>query len=231
MLFDLRGRGRRRTIQVIYVTLAILMGGGLVFFGIGGNTSGGLFDAIGLTGNGGGGGSASDAFDKLEKSAEKRVRANPRDARAWAELARIRFQKAGTGDNYDSQRGTFKDDGRKQLRSSAQAWDRYLALNPARPDDNVATLMVRVFSPAGLNQPAKATTAAEIVSRANPSANTYFQLAAFAYAAGQTRKGDLAAAESLRRAPPAQRSAYKTQIEQAKKGASSGGAGSPSPAG
>ena len=34
MLFDLRGRGRRRTVQVIYLSLAILMGGGLVLFGI-----------------------------------------------------------------------------------------------------------------------------------------------------------------------------------------------------
>jgi hypothetical protein len=46
MLFDLRGRGRRRTVQVIYLSLAILMGGGLVLFGIGGATSGGLVDAI-----------------------------------------------------------------------------------------------------------------------------------------------------------------------------------------
>ena len=54
MLFDVRG-GRRRVIQVIYLSLAILMGGGLVLFGIGGNVSGGLFDAIG--GSNGGGGS------------------------------------------------------------------------------------------------------------------------------------------------------------------------------
>ena len=46
MLFDLRGRGRRNTIKVIYIMLAFLMGGGLVLFGIGGNTSGGLVDAI-----------------------------------------------------------------------------------------------------------------------------------------------------------------------------------------
>ena len=52
MLFDLRGRGRRRTVQTIYLTLAVLMGGGLVLFGIGGSVSGGLFDAVGLTGGG-----------------------------------------------------------------------------------------------------------------------------------------------------------------------------------
>ena len=46
MLFDLRGAGRRRVVKVVYVTLAFLMGGGLVLFGIGGDVSGGLVDAI-----------------------------------------------------------------------------------------------------------------------------------------------------------------------------------------
>ena len=31
MLFDLRGRGRRRTIKIVYITLALLMGGGLLY--------------------------------------------------------------------------------------------------------------------------------------------------------------------------------------------------------
>jgi hypothetical protein len=56
MLFDLRGSGRRTTVKVVYVTLAILMGGGLVFFGIGGDVNGGLFDAI----SGSSSGSSSD---------------------------------------------------------------------------------------------------------------------------------------------------------------------------
>ena len=46
MLFDLRGAGRRTTIKIVYLSLAILMGGGLVLFGIGGDVSGGLFDAF-----------------------------------------------------------------------------------------------------------------------------------------------------------------------------------------
>ncbi len=41
MLFDLRGRGRRRTVRVIYVGLALLMGVGLVGFGVGGGFGGG----------------------------------------------------------------------------------------------------------------------------------------------------------------------------------------------
>ena len=43
MLFDLRSRGRRRTVQAVYLGLAVLMAGGLVLFGVGaGNGFGGL---------------------------------------------------------------------------------------------------------------------------------------------------------------------------------------------
>ena len=45
MLFDLKGR-RRRVVQVTYIGLAILMGGGLVLSGIGSDASGGLLDAF-----------------------------------------------------------------------------------------------------------------------------------------------------------------------------------------
>ena len=46
MLFDLRGHGRRRAVRVIYIGLALLMGVGLVGFGIGGGFGGGgLFSA------------------------------------------------------------------------------------------------------------------------------------------------------------------------------------------
>ena len=48
MLFDLRSRGRRRTVQATYLGLALLMGGGLVLFGVGtGGGGGGLLNAFG----------------------------------------------------------------------------------------------------------------------------------------------------------------------------------------
>ena len=50
MLFDLRSRGRRRTVQVVYLGLAILFGGGLILFGVGTGSGGGLLNAF--TGNG-----------------------------------------------------------------------------------------------------------------------------------------------------------------------------------
>src|SRR3954447_26755811 len=97
MLFDLRGSGRRRIVKIVYITLAFLMGGGLVLFGIGGGggISGGLVDAI--TGTSGGGDTSADRFTKQERAALAKTKVNPQDAPAWAALARARFQLAGAG--------------------------------------------------------------------------------------------------------------------------------------
>src|SRR5881397_3804001 len=121
MLFDLRARGRRRTIQVIYLFLAVLMGGGLVFFGIGGNTAGGLFDAF----KSNGGGSTDNRLEKTVQRAERKVHAQPRSAVAWAELTRAEYQLAGLGDNYDQTTGAFTAKGKRQLRKVERSWDRY----------------------------------------------------------------------------------------------------------
>lgn len=209
MLFDLRARGRRRTIQVIYLFLAILIGGGLVFFGVGGSGFG-ILNAD-QNGGGGGGGGFGKQIDRLEKQ----VAANPKAAAAWSELARLRFQEAGS--NFDQGTGAFTTDGRKTLGQASAAWQRYLALDPAQPDANVARLMAQTYGPGGLNQPAKAAQALEIVAVDTPSAATYSQLALFAYAAGETRKGDLAAARAVDLAPKAQKATVRQQLAAAKK--------------
>jgi hypothetical protein len=216
MLFDLRGRGRRRTVQAVYLTLAVLLGGGLVLFGIGGSVSGGLFDAIGLTGGSGGGSSANEQLQKQEKAALRQTRTDPRNETAWVTLTRVRYQQAGQGDNFDKETGGFTKGGRKELASAAQSWERYLALAPKRPDANLAALMIQAFSPLALNRPKDGVTAAEIVADARPSAQTYYQLALFAYAAKQTRKGDLAGKKAIELAPKDQRAAVKSQVDSAK---------------
>jgi hypothetical protein len=211
MLFDLRGRGRRRTVQVIYVVLALLMGGGLVFFGIGGNTNGGLFDA--LSSNGGGGG---NTFEKQVKSAEKATRLHPTDPAVWGKLTRARFQAASSG-GYDQNTGTFTKQGRSGLASAGQAWDKYLALNPKKPDDTLASLMVQAYGPTGLGRPAKAVDAMEIlVSARPPSAALYGQLAQLAYIANQTRKGDLATDKAVELSPKNQRASLRQQLQSVK---------------
>jgi hypothetical protein len=218
MLFDLRGRGRRRTIQVIYVTLAILMGGGLVFFGIGGSAAGGLFDALGLRGGSSGGGSSSgDIFAQHAKQAEKQLRVNPNDAATLATLARARFQQANETGNYVPQADQFTAKGKARLRQAEQAWDRYLATNPPKIDESLATLMVRAFGKTALNEPAKGVKVAQIVAEARPSAQSFYQVAVFAYAAGDKRIGDLAAARTLALTPAARKTQIKLLLDVAKK--------------
>src|SRR3954454_6853122 len=175
MLFDLRGRGRRNTIKVIYVALAFLMGGGLVLFGIGGDTSGGLVDAIT------GGGSAPDAsqkrFEAQEKAALAKTRTNPTDEAAWAALVRARVQLASTGDRYDAANDTYSSAGKVKLQQASQAWDKYLALEPKDTEEEgrVASLMVRTF--VSLNQLDQATIAQEVVAESRNAAGPYSQLA------------------------------------------------------
>ena len=118
MLFDLRGRGRRRTVQAIYLSLAILMGGGLVLFGIGGNTSGGLVDAINGSDGGGGNSNVDATVQKRVDSFEHRVRTNPQDEAAFVNLAKLRFQVANTGENFNQTQGAFTAKGLQQLRQA-----------------------------------------------------------------------------------------------------------------
>jgi hypothetical protein len=196
MLFDLRGSGRRNTVRVIYLGLAVLMGGGLVLFGIGGNVGGGLLDSI----KNGGGGNSGATFTKRINNLEKKVRLDPKDAAAWAQLAKLQTQEASANSTSDQTSGTlvYNDTGKAQLNAAASSWDRYVALNPKKPDLDLAKIMVFAFAPGALNKPDKAVAAEEMITEnGKPNAGDYRQLAFLAYAAGQTRKGDLSAAKAI----------------------------------
>jgi hypothetical protein len=216
MLFDLRGRGRRRFVQAIYLGLAILLGGGLVLFGVGGATSGGLLDAF--SGDSGST-SVSDTFKKRVDAAESGVRVRPADPKAWAELTRVRFQQASVGDGFDQVNGVFTDKGKDELQAASQSWNKYLTLTE-KPDDTVASLMVQAYGQYGLNEPDKAVTAMEIVmDRRQPTPQLYVQLAALAYQAGQTRKADLSSKKALSLAPKDEHEQIKAQLDAARQAA------------
>lgn len=223
MLFDLRSRRRRNAVRVIFLSLALLMGGGLVLFGIGGDTSGGLVDAI-TQGGGGDGDAGADRFNEREKQAVERTRRNPQDQAAWAELARARFSLAGVGENFDTSRNAYTGTGKAKLRQASEAWERFLSLEPSPTQaSRVASLMVQAYAPDGLNEASKLVTAQEYIAEARPGPNTYAQLAAAAYAAGQKRKGDLAKNKALELSPEDEREALRGQIEQAAGGAPTAG--------
>ena len=138
MLFDLKGK-RKNLVKVTYLFLAVLFGGGLVLFGVGSNNvQGGLLDAI--TGNGGGGSNTS-AFEDQVTKAQRAVRVSPKDDRAWLALARAEYNLAVGGSNFDRTTGQFKQGAVNDLEKAANAWERYLALDPKRPNSGTATLI------------------------------------------------------------------------------------------
>ena len=213
MLFDLRSRGRRRTVQAVYLGLAIILGGGLVLFGVGaGNGLGGLLNAF--TGQGSTSGQ-SQAVSQQEKAAIKATQANPNSADAWAGLVQARWSTARSSSaDVNANTGQFTDAGKKELTALGQAYERYRAL-VKQPDPNIAILAARGYQYLGNYQ--ASTSAWEEISAANPNQATAFEcLAANAYAAGQTRKGDLASAKAVSLVPKAQRTLLQSKLKQAK---------------
>ncbi len=224
MLFDLRGRGRRRTVQSVYLFLAVLIGVGLVGFGVGG-AGGGLFNSNNNNG-GGGGGSGNNVLEKQFTRADKAVKAQPREAGAWANLARVRFQVASSGENRDSN-GTYQPNGLKELRAAGAAWQRYLELNPKRVDVTLAQQMTNAYSELG--DAKGAVGALEVLAERQPSSGVFQRLAVAAYAAKQPRKGDLATAEALKRTAKAARAQVRARLQAAKTQATQGAGGGVSP--
>jgi hypothetical protein len=213
MLFDLRGRGRRRTVQAVYLGLAILLGGGLILFGVGaGNGTGGILNAF--TGNGSSG-AQGQAVSAQEKAALKATQQNPNSAAAWSQLVSARWTSAtGNNANYDSNTGQFTAAGKKELAALITAWARYQSLTKS-PQANTAILAARGY--AKLGQYSNAAGAWETVAAGNPNEASAFEcLAVNSYAAGDTRKGDLAAAKAEGLLPKANRTTIKQTFSQAK---------------
>jgi len=216
MLFDLRGRGRRRTVRVIYLSLALLMGGGLVGLGIGSNTGeGGILDAI--IGDGGTGDTATGTLDNRIKSATAKTRTTPRDAVVWAELARLQYQRAAV-DGIAADDISYTDKGKERLRLASDAWQRHLELDPKQPNARVARLMVQAYALTALNEPAQAVRSMQIVTAAEkpPSSNLYAQLAQLAYVARDNRTAELAADRAVELAPEDKKKLLRTELDRIK---------------
>src|SRR6476620_11066716 len=146
MLFDLRGK-RKRAVQVVYASLAVIFLVGFVGFSIGsGNAPGGLLDAIGL-GNGGSGGSLSTQFDSQINSANAQLAKHPNDPTALLKLAKYEYFKGKQGVAQDPTTGqvSVSQDAHSELGGSADAWAKYLKVNKGKPDAGAAAYMVQVY--------------------------------------------------------------------------------------
>ena len=200
-------------VQGTYLMLAVLMGGGLVFFGIGGDVSGGLFDAFSDRSN-----SGNDLVEERIDRNEEKVAENPKDQVALRALVQDWYQLAN--EEADPNTRQYTEEGKERLAEADEAWQLYLVADK-KPDPGLASLMVQVYSPAALNKAAEGAEAAEIVATSNPNAQAYLQLVQFAALAGQDRKATLAGKKAVELAPKNQRSTVKQLVEQAKAGPAS----------
>jgi hypothetical protein len=202
MLFDLRSPHRRRVIKVVYVFLAVLIGGGLIFFGIGnGSNFGGLLTAAG---NGGGSGSTSGQKQYINAlaKAEKLAKASPQNAALWLKAGEAAYSVATLPTNYDSSTG-YTVAGHVALNKLRQAWQNYLAAAPSNPSGFFAGQVVAGFStpPTGVGDYTTAESAQEVVAAAQPTDVNYEYLAYYAWLAKDISTGDLAAARARTLAP------------------------------
>ena len=210
MLFDLRSRRRRRTVQVVYLGLAIIMGGGLVLFGVGtGNGLGGLLN--GLTGSGSN--QQGSIISSQQKAATRQTKKEPNNPSAWAALVTADWE-AASGNGYDSATQTYTAQGKRELASVTAAYEHYTGLTKS-PDPNIAILAAHAYG--ALGNYSKEASAYDVVTTAEPNQVKGFEcLAISAYAANQTREGDLAAAKAASMVPKSARKTVTNEINVAK---------------
>ncbi len=225
MLFDLQSPRRRRVVQVVFGSLAALFAISFVGFGIGSSGTGGIFDALGLTNSSG---PAATSFDDQISDAENKIEQNPRDQQALLELVTLELQAGNSQLDIDQTTGqpSVTSDAEDHFNAAADAWDRYLKLDPAKPDSGAALQMSGAFfllaqsattATEAQLQVANAAQAQRVAAEQNPSTGNLNQLALYLYFAGRFAEGDRAAAEAVAKAPAPQRNGLRTQLEQLKK--------------
>jgi|tagenome__1003787_1003787.scaffolds.fasta_scaffold20927992_2 hypothetical protein len=212
MLFDLRGH-RRRAVQATYLVLAVLMGGGLVLFGIGSSAPQGLVDAI--TGNSTGGGNVNEQLQKRIDNQKERLQASPANAVILADLVRLNYQSAVSQQTSGS--AAFPDDAKDELQAAAGYWDRYVEAKDGDPSPDLARLAYSIFGQTGLNDPKKAEVAVRAIAAQANDFQSYLLLVQTATAAKDTRTAKLAAQKAVDLAPKAQKKQVQKAADQMQK--------------
>ncbi len=209
MLFDLQGK-RRRLVQGTYLMLAVLMGGGLVLFGIGGDVSGGLFDAFSDRS----GGTGNDVVEERIERNEERVRKNPKALQARKDLVRDYYSVAG---GLMSEGATsFPSEAKDELRKAASNWQAYLKQESGDPDPTVAGYALQVYDPFALDRPKDALAAARIIAADGNDSRSYLLLYQYALLAEDKRTIELARQKALSLTAEKRRRALRKQMDEIK---------------
>lgn len=206
MLFDLRSRGRRGTVRVVYIGLALLIGLGLVGFGIGGGFGGGGILSAGTENEG----ASRASFQAEVKKYRKQTRLQPTNPVPWEKLTLALLRESGGTEEVTSHT-------KELFTQASEAWEHYLSLTRS-PTVSVAKNVFPIYAEAGLNRPEKAVQALQIIVADEPKSAAFWgQLAIYAYKSKNVRQGDFAAAKAVSLSPPGQRVATKERLAEVKK--------------
>lgn len=175
MLFDLQG-SRKTAVKVIYLGLAILMGGGLILFGIGSDVNGGIADVFTNSSS-----SVKSARDNVKKYSEQ-VAKDPQNTKALESLISARYMLASDPKNYNEKKNTFSTEGEQQLKQLKGDWKVYLKLTHNKPSLGAANFATSAFL--GLQDAKGATAVQQMVTQKQPTAANYLALMLYASYAG-----------------------------------------------
>ena len=127
--------------------LALLMGGGLVLFGIGGGTNGGLFDAIG--GNGGSSTSNDNVFKKRLETYERAAQGQPAGRRRAHRLTKLHFRQREHRRELQPDPGRLHGEGPRRAAPGLRGLAALPGDQPAKPDPTRPTSWSRPTGPPG----------------------------------------------------------------------------------
>ena len=125
---------------------------------------------------------------------------------------RRRAARSG-GEAYVNSDGRSPSKGKELFAKVAQAWNSYIALNPPKPNAELARMVRCSAKKASTNRPRRWQVLQIAVAARPTSAALYASLAEAAYKAHNRRVGDLAAAKAVSLAPAAERARLKTELE------------------
>jgi predicted Zn-dependent protease len=136
---------------------------------------------------------------------------------AWEHLTEALLHEAG-GEAYVTTTGRVTRKGKELFGEAARSWQSYLGLNPPQPNANLAQVVLAIYAPGRLNQPAQAVRVLQILVHARPnSAARYAELAQYAYKAKKPGVGDRASKKAVSLAPSAARSRLRKELEDVKR--------------
>ena len=211
MIFDLKSGKRRRVVQIVFGFLAFIFFISFVGFGIGSDVSGGIFDAIGL---GGDDASSSPQYEQQIEDANETLETEPENERALLDLTNAYFRSATeTGVTVNAETGAIEitEESRAALEQSIDAWERYVATKPQRPDTTAAARAAESYR--YLLDADGAAKAQALVADAQGTSSAFAQLAIYLYADGQIKQGDAAGDKAVAAAEPSQRQAIRKNMD------------------